>query len=75
MAIFGPCTDRHGQYERRRAVLTAVYQYEVQGGLTLQPNLQFIRHPGGGATNPIGNMPGVALKDALVLGLRTVVKF
>jgi porin len=52
-----------------------VYQYEVQGGLTLQPNVQFVRHPGGGATNPIGNMPGVALKDALVLGLRTVVKF
>jgi porin len=57
------------------ALLTAVYQYEVRGGLTLQPNVQYIRHPGGGATNPVGNMPGVPLKDALVLGMRTVVKF
>jgi porin len=47
----------------------------VRSGLTLQPNIQFIRHPGGGATNPIGNMPAVPLKDALVLGMRTVVKF
>jgi porin len=57
------------------ALFTAVYQYEVQGGLTLEPNLQFVRHPGGGATNPVGNMPGVPLKDALVIGMRTVMKF
>lgn len=57
------------------ALLTATYQYEVRGGLTLQPNLQYIRHPGGGATNPIGTMPGISLKDAIVLGMRTVVKF
>lgn len=57
------------------ALLTAVYQYEVRGGVTLQPNVQYIRHPGGGATNPVSTMPGVPLKDALVLGMRTVVKF
>jgi porin len=57
------------------ALFTGVYQYEVRAGLTLQPNVQFIRHPGGGATNPTGSMPGVPLKDALVLGMRTVVKF
>jgi porin len=56
-------------------LLTVVYQYEVRGGVTLQPNVQYIRHPGGGATNPIGTMPGVPLKDAVVLGMRTVVKF
>ena len=32
------------------ALLTAVYQYEVRAGLTLQPNVQFIRHPGGCST-------------------------
>jgi porin len=53
----------------------AVYQYEVRAGLTLQPNLQFIKHPGGGAANPLGTLPGKPLKDATVLGLRTVVKF
>jgi porin len=57
------------------ALLTAVYQYEVRAGLTLQPNVQFIRHPGGGATDPLGPLRGKHLKDAAVLGLRAVVKF
>ncbi|GIQ75134.1 carbohydrate porin [Bradyrhizobium sp. RD5-C2] len=39
-------------------LLTAVYQYEVRSGITLQPNVQVIRHPGGGATNPIGTTRG-----------------
>jgi porin len=60
---------------RSEALLMAVYQYEVRAGLTLQPNVQFIKHPGGGATNPLGTLPGKPLKDATVLGLRTVVKF
>ncbi len=55
------------------SLLTAVYQYEVRAGLTLQPNFQYVRHPGGGATSPTGTMPG--LKDAIVLGMRTVAKF
>ena len=57
-------------------LVTAVYQYEVRGGFTLQPNFQYITHPGGGATNPLGtNQPGKVLKNAAVLGLRTVLKF
>ena len=37
---------------------------------------QYITHPGGGATNPLGvNQPGKILKDAAVFGLRTVLKF
>ena len=56
-------------------LLTAVYQYELRSGWTLQPNFQYIVRPGGGATNPLGNMPGIRLKDASVFGLRTTVKF
>jgi porin len=56
-------------------LLTAVYQYEVRAGWTLQPNFQYILHPGGGATNPFGSFPGKALKNAEVFGLRTVLKF
>jgi porin len=56
-------------------LLTAVYQYEVRAGWTLQPNFQYIVHPGGGATNPLGNNPGKILRNAEVFGLRTVVKF
>jgi porin len=52
-----------------------VYQNEVRAGWTLQPNFQFIVHPGSGATNPLSNLPGKALKNAEVFGLRTVLKF
>ena len=57
------------------SLLTAVYQYEVRSGWTLQPNFQYIVHPGGGATDPLGVNPGKLLKDAAVFGLRTVLKF
>jgi porin len=60
---------------RFEALTTAVYQYEVRPGWTLQPNFQYFIHPGGGATNPLGTNPGKPLKDAAVFGLRTVLKF
>ena len=56
-------------------LVTAVYQYEVRSGWTLQPNFQFIARPGGGATNPLSGLPGKALKNVEVFGLRTVLKF
>lgn len=70
-SIYGPVWPLRTTEE----LLTAVYQYEVQAGLTLQPNVQFIRHPGGGATDPLGTSPGRHLRNATVLGLRSVVKF
>jgi porin len=60
---------------RSETLVTAVYQYEVRAGWTLQPNFQYFVHPGGGATSPTGPQPGKLLKDAAVLGLRTVLKF
>ena len=42
---------------RFEALLTGVYQYEVRAGWTLQPNLQYIWHPGGGASSPTGPPP------------------
>ncbi|BAL09551.1 carbohydrate-selective porin OprB [Bradyrhizobium japonicum] len=56
-------------------LVTAVYQYELRAGWTLQPNFQFIVRPGGGATGPLSAFPGKALKNAEVFGLRTVLKF
>jgi porin len=56
-------------------LLTAVYQYQVRDGWTLQPNFQYIIHPGGGATSPLGAFAGRRLKDASVFGLRTTLKF
>jgi porin len=60
---------------RFESLVTAVYQYEVRSGWTLQPNFQYFVHPGGGATNPLGLNPGRLLRDAAVFGLRTVLKF
>jgi porin len=57
------------------ALVTAAYQYEMRDGWTLQPNVQYIIRPGGGATDPLGNNSGRLLKDAAVFGLRTVLKF
>lgn len=57
------------------ALLTTVYQYEVRPGWTLQPNYQYILHPGGGGTDPFGAYPGKRLRNASVFGLRTVLKF
>nr|WP_249159361.1 carbohydrate porin [Bradyrhizobium jicamae] len=56
-------------------LLTAVYQYQIRDGWTLQPNLQYIIHPGGGATSPSSAVPGKVLHNATVLGLRTTLKF
>jgi len=56
-------------------LFTAVYQYQVRDGWTVQPNFQYIIHPGGGATNPSGPFPGRPLKNAAVLGLRSTLKF
>lgn len=62
-ALYGPTWPVRSS----EAVFTAVYQYEVKGGLTLQPNIQYVSRPGGGATNALGTMPAVVLKDALVM--------
>jgi len=56
-------------------LVTAVYQYELRAGWTLQPNFQFIVRPGGGAASPFSAFAGKALKNAEVFGLRTVLKF
>jgi porin len=57
------------------SLATAVYQYEIRPGWTLQPNFQYFVHPGGGATSPTGPNHGKLLKDAAVFGMRTVLKF
>ena len=67
--------DRPGPSAVSNRLLTAVYQYEIRGGWTLQPNFQYIVHPGGGATNPLQPGAGRVLANAAVFGLRTVVKF
>jgi porin len=57
-------------------LVTAAYAYEIRQGWLLQPNAQFIARPGGGAVDPLkSDMPGRRLNNAVIVGLRTVVKF
>lgn len=56
-------------------LLTAVYQYQIRDGWTVQPNFQYIIHPGGGAALPSGPLAGKALGNASVFGLRATLKF
>jgi carbohydrate-selective porin OprB len=44
-------------------------------GWTVQPNFQYIIHPGGGAPLPSGPQTGKSLENASVFGLRTTLKF
>ena len=57
------------------ALITASYLYEIKAGWNLLPNYQYIFRPGGGATDPAGPNPGIRLKNASVLGIRSVAKF
>jgi porin len=56
-------------------LVTAAYQYQMRDGWTAQPNVQYIIHPGGGATMSTSPFAGRPLKNATVFGLRTTLKF
>ncbi|HLY56538.1 MAG TPA: carbohydrate porin, partial [Stellaceae bacterium] len=55
------------------AALELTYRVEVTPWWSLQPDLQFIFHPGGNAAPP-GARPGTpAMGDAAVIGLRSAI--
>ena len=56
------------------AVIEATYQAQVLPGLTLQPSLQYIVHPGGNVADPFGN-GSATIPNALVFGVTTNIKF
>jgi porin len=53
--------------------IEATYQYQVAPWWQLQPDIQYVFRPGAGVPNP--NNPGQAVKNELVLGLRTNILF
>lgn len=55
------------------ATLEVMYRYQATPWWTLQPDLQFIRHPGGNVALPAA--PTVAVPNALLLGLRSAILF
>jgi porin len=57
------------------AVIELTYQIQMAHNWTMQPNLQYIIHPGGNVADP--NIPGgvTPISNAFVLGLRTHLRF
>lgn len=67
-AAFGPVRD----YE---ALLQATYQLQVVPGWNLQPNIQYVMHPNGHVVDPNDPLGQRAVRNAVVLGLRSSIKF
>lgn len=53
------------------AVIEATYQYQLMPGWSLQPDIQYILHPGANVVD----LNGQPAKNALVIGLRTSMSF
>jgi porin len=57
------------------AALELTYQMQLAANWSLQPDLQYIVHPGGHVVDPRDPSGIVAIPNALVLGVRTMLKF
>jgi porin len=55
-------------------VVELTYQARIVAGWTIQPDFQYIFHPGGGVIDPLNPFVG-RIPDAAVLALRTVISF
>ena len=62
-----------GPIQHSETYIEATYQYEVAPWWILQPDVQYVFHPGGGETDPNGN--GRIIRNETVLGLRTNILF
>ena len=57
------------------AVVELSYQMKLADNWLLQPNLQYVIHPGGHVPDPRDPSGSNAIRDAVVLGMRTMLKF
>jgi porin len=57
------------------AVLEITYQAEIVPGWTVQPDFQYIFHPGGNVPNPNDPAMRRVIKNAVVVGVRSTVQF
>jgi porin len=57
------------------ALVEATYIASVAPGWTLQPDLQYIRRPGGNIPDPRDATGIRTLRDAFVIGLRTLIRY
>ena len=57
------------------AVIEASYQAQIAPGWNVQPDFQYVFHPGGHVANPFSPSGVEAIPDAIVVGVRTTIKF
>jgi porin len=57
------------------ATLELTYQMQLATNWSVQPDIQYVIHPGGHVANPRDPSGASAIHDALVLGLRTILKY
>jgi porin len=57
------------------AVVEGTYQWKLADKWYLQPDVQYVIHPGGYIANPYVPTSKTPIPNALVLGLRTVLRF
>lgn len=56
------------------AQLEVTYQALIAPGITVQPDFQYLFHPGGNAVNP-RSPTGQRIKNAAILGLRSTIRY
>lgn len=71
-AAFGTIGYPIRDYE---ALIEVSYKYQVTDGWTIQPDFQYVMHPGGNVPNPNDPTQTITVKNAAVLGVRTTVQF
>jgi porin len=57
------------------AVFELTYQYQLAKNWTLQPDVQYIVHPGANVADPQVRTGVAPIPNAAVVGLRTILKF
>jgi porin len=56
-------------------ILEVTYQAEIKPGFLVQPVFQYIAHPAGGAVDPNDPTQTKRIKDAVMLGVRTILTY
>jgi porin len=56
------------------AAVELTYQWQIRKDWSVQPNVQYIIHPGGHVANP-SSLNGAPIPNATVLGVRTMLRF
>lgn len=51
------------------------YIAQIVPGWTLEPNVQYVIHPGGSIASPTGADPAKAIPDATIIGVRTLLRY